>query len=210
DDEGRPERERAGEPHPLTLAARKLVRVAVGHTARKPDHLEEIEDAVAPLAPAARPVEPKRLLHAPCDRPPRIERGERVLEHHLELRPGAPGPSTPQDGHLDPPEPNRARGRRHEPDDGPPQSGLAAPGLADEPEGLALPHIQRDPVDRPDDPRRPPQDHPTRHREVHPEVLHVEKALSHATPSRRAGGGEGAKPGRIGRPTAVSAGSAGL
>jgi hypothetical protein len=73
--------------HALTLTAREFVRVAVGVVWRQADLLEKPPYAVGPLGGHRLGVDAKRLLDDPADSHAGVERGVRVLEHHLDVRP---------------------------------------------------------------------------------------------------------------------------
>ena len=142
---------------------RELVRVAAGVVAAQADGLEVVAD---PLV-ADRPVAPLVLAVGLGDEAladevahghPRVQRGDRVLEddlhpaaHALELVP-LEGEDVLAVEH------DLARGRRHEPEDGAPEGGLAAARLADEAQGLAAPDLKRHVVDGVDVADRPPQE----------------------------------------------------
>ena len=73
-----------GDGDALALAARKLMRVAVG-IARVEAHLDHHGlDPVAPFRRRAEPVNHKRFADDGADRQAWVERAVRVLEHHLQ------------------------------------------------------------------------------------------------------------------------------
>ena len=88
----RVERERAGDADALALAAGELVRVALERrSAPQPDRLEQLARPARARSPGA------DAVHAPAARPrcaptrdARVERAERVLEHHLHAAPMRP------------------------------------------------------------------------------------------------------------------------
>ena len=180
------ERERARDVDPLALAARELVRIALGEAARiEPDAGEEVAGAALRLAL-------RRAVHARAegdrglDRQARIERRVAVLEHHLDLaaklsqrqRAGAERLAVEQ--HLAGVGPDevheQARGGR-----------LAAAGLADDAERLALQHVEIDAVDGAHQRRR--AEHALPDREMLDEPAHRQQRLRR--PAAVRGGGHG-------------------
>src|SRR3546814_18125984 len=77
----------------------------------------------------------------------RVERRDRVLEDHLEARPGLAELLATELREVGPVEEHLAAGRLRELHDGATRRGLAAAGLADEPERLALDDVDADPGD---------------------------------------------------------------
>ena len=95
------------------------------------DELEQPRDLGAPLGAGARPAACASAMLSPM-RHPRVERGVRVLEDHLE-RPvpaARAGPAAPSSR-------MRPAVQRREADRGPGQRGLAGAGLADQADDLA-------------------------------------------------------------------------
>jgi len=81
-DEARAERERTGDPDALALAAGEAARVALGEPPAELDEVEQLGDAPsALLAPDA--VDRERLGDRPCDRAPRVQRRDGILEDEL-------------------------------------------------------------------------------------------------------------------------------
>src|SRR5690606_33950657 len=76
--------ESAGDSHPLTLAAGKLVGEAVAEIAAKPDKRERPVDASVRVA---QPVDVKWLGQHALHHLARMQRGIGVLEYHLHLAP---------------------------------------------------------------------------------------------------------------------------
>ena len=106
----------AGDADPLPLTAGELVRIPVGDRGVQPDQLQQLGHPRRTLAPAGPElVHLQRLGHRLRDRAPRVERGERVLEHHA--GPPAQGAQPPavERGHVDAVEDDRAGGRLHQP-----------------------------------------------------------------------------------------------
>ena len=77
------EGERPGDPDPLALAARELVRVALAEVGVEPDRREQLADPLVPLGLRADLVDVERLADDPGHVHPRVEAGVRVLEDHL-------------------------------------------------------------------------------------------------------------------------------
>ena len=71
----------------------------------------------------------------------------RVLEDDLHPLPQRPQLGLPATGHLLALEPDRARRRRDQPEQGPPERRLARPRLADDAEHLAATQVEADAVD---------------------------------------------------------------
>ena len=174
DQQARLEGEGAGDVHPLALPPGELVRIA-------PDELRGIEphqgeELAGPVARRRRrhPVHLRAEHDGLLDRQARIERGVRILEHHLHLPAhlaeprrivgvdevaveGDPSRVGPDEVHEE------ARGRR-----------LAAPGLAHDPEHLPRPDLEVDVVDRLH-PRHRAVEDPAPYREVLPKVPDLEQ-----------------------------------
>jgi hypothetical protein len=125
------------------------------HELRAQAHqLEELRDPLRARAPVPDPVHEKRLAHVVEDGHAGVQRAEGILEDHLHLRPQRPefrGGQRRQvhDPAVPGPKPDLAASRRQGPQDAPGRRGLAAPALADEPEGRALLDLQAHVVDRP-------------------------------------------------------------
>ena len=75
--------EGAGDADALTLPARQLVRIAAGESVGQADEVEQLGDPPPPLVAAPEAVHDEHLVERATDRDPRVERGVRVLEHHL-------------------------------------------------------------------------------------------------------------------------------
>src|SRR5260221_4711934 len=85
DDERWIEREGAGIPDALTVAAREFVRVALHRLAAKTDLLEEHGDAASEIRSAGDRIVAQRLADDVADIHARVERRVRVLEDDLQL-----------------------------------------------------------------------------------------------------------------------------
>ena len=105
----------------------------------------------------------------------RVERGERVLEDDLDLPAHLPHGAAVQLGQLRPVELDRARRRLDELQHGPTGGRLAAPGLADEAEGLARGDAEGDAADGVDDADLVPDERPAAHREVLDQVCDLQQ-----------------------------------
>ena len=77
--------ERPGDPDALALAAGELVGVAVVVLGVEADDLEQLPDPVEDLVLGDHLVHPQRGADDRADRVPRVQRGVRVLEDHLDL-----------------------------------------------------------------------------------------------------------------------------
>ena len=122
--------------------------MAPGVVGLQPDHVHHLLDLIPALRVAAEAVDAQPLADAVADRGPRVQAGVRVLEDDLH-----PAPIGPELGALDPRdirpiELDPARRRVEEAQDHPADRRLAAARLADEPERLAAPDVERDAVDR--------------------------------------------------------------
>ncbi len=86
DDDLGVEREAAGDPDALALTAGELVRIAVDVLRVQTDDVEQVLDLL-PAAPLGRHlgVDLVGLPDDVADRHPRVQRGVRVLEHHLDV-----------------------------------------------------------------------------------------------------------------------------
>ncbi len=104
---------------------------------RKPDAVEQLGDGALELAAARGPVHAQRLRHDVAGRHARIERGERILEDDLHLRPQRAQLRLGEMGDVASAERMRAGGRLDQPQDRASDRRLAAAGLAHQPERLA-------------------------------------------------------------------------
>ena len=145
--------EGARDAHALPLAARELVRVAVGVLRQEPDVPEQILHARRARVPVGHdPVHAERLGQDLADGHPGVERAVGVLEDHLD-----PAPEGPEGGLVERREvlafeEDRPARRPLELQDAPPRRRLAAARLADEAEGLAAADREAHPVHRADHP----------------------------------------------------------
>ena len=138
DDQVRIERERPGDADALALAAGELVRIGVHVPASEPDALEQRRDAILALPAFRYTVDMHGLADDRAGRHARIERGVGVLEDHLHPLPVGHHRGGVEAGNVFVFQPDRALGRlkqlQHRATDG----GLAAAGLADETQRLAM------------------------------------------------------------------------
>src|SRR5436853_6109436 len=96
------------------------------------------------------------MAHRLADRHRRVERGVRILEDDLDPPPQLAKLPLRQAGDLASLELDASSCRAHEPEQRPAERRLAAARLADQAEDLAAPDVERDVVDRLDDPALPP------------------------------------------------------
>ena len=147
-DDGRARGERPGDGDALALATRELVRIAARGGFRKPYRFEELSDSARSLRSRGKIENRERVADLLADPPPRVERGERVLEDHLQphlvMRTSAAG----QRLDLSTLEADRPRARCHHPDRGARERGLAAAGLADETDDRPALHVEARAGDR--------------------------------------------------------------
>src|SRR5436305_1702750 len=137
----------AGEPHTLPLAARELVRVALREARIEAHLLEQGRDASLGVGPARDPMDRQRLGEHLAHRHPRVERTVGVLKYDLHsASQRAQGPR-PEGDHVLTVDRDAPRVGLDQPEDGPPDGGLAAPRLAHEPQRLAGRDRERDVVD---------------------------------------------------------------
>ena len=133
--------QRPGDRHPLPLAARELVRIAVEEGRRQADVDHRL---LHPLRPPVEAVDDQRLGQRGADRVPRVQRAVGVLEHHLHVAAVglARGLAHRLAADLDPAGP----GVEQEPD-ALQDRGLARARLADEAEALARADREADVVE---------------------------------------------------------------
>src|SRR6266566_5121374 len=158
DDEPRPSRQRDGADDALPHAAAHLVGI-LAHPplgGGDPDGAEKVLHALAQRAAAQVLVKERGLRHLSEDGEERVERRHRILQDHGD----APATDEAQltlalAGQVfsveDDAASHDARGARQEPDDGQARRRLAAPGLTDEAQALALMEREAHAIHRPDD-----------------------------------------------------------
>ncbi len=148
DDQLRPECEGPRDPDPLPLAAGEFMREPVVVLRRETDGLEQVLD---PLAATLLVVDPVDLEWAADDRADAlagVQARVRILEHDLHLPPNRPQRASAKPGDVTALEQDAALGGLEQADDRPAEGGLAAAGLADQPEGFAFPYREGDVVHR--------------------------------------------------------------
>ena len=131
-------RQRPGDTDALALAARQLVRVAPQKPPRQAYDVEKLRSATA--APGAIAVSQQRLERPHqrrTDGQPRVERGLRVLEDHLQPGPKRVEPILIPVGDIDPVVDEFARRRPDQPEHGAADGRLARSGFANEPQRCA-------------------------------------------------------------------------
>src|SRR6185437_1765093 len=145
-DQLRVQGERPGDPDPLALPTRELVREPVVVLRGEADRLEQLLHARSTLR-LLDAVDLERGADDRADALARVQARVRVLEDHLHLAAKRSQRARPELRDVAALEDDFALGRFVEPDDGAPERRLAAAGLAYEPEGLPLPYGERDVVD---------------------------------------------------------------
>ena len=130
-------RERAGDAGALLLAAGEFVRVARQELRAEPDIVEQGGHAVAQRAAGQAAHEAERLGHGRGDGAARVQRGVRVLEHHLDLAAQVAQPAFGEAGDGRPVEQDLAAGGGDQAQQQPEHGGFPRAGFADHAEGLA-------------------------------------------------------------------------
>src|SRR6187402_230068 len=149
DDEFRLERERARNRDALALPAGKLVRVADRHFRIEPDRAEQFLHALRGFRRSfGQAVETNGLTQDVADGHARVERGVRILEHHLHAAAQRPDRGGGSAGDLLSGEADRSGGRLVDAHDESREGRLAAAGFADDADGFAGRHVEVDALDR--------------------------------------------------------------
>ena len=146
-DEPRPRRQRARDRHALLLAARQLVRVAGGVLRREVDHAQQLAHRLGAAPPVQPPEHAQRAREGRADAAARVQRGVGVLEDDLQVAPLGPEGGAGEAHEVHVLEERPARGGIDEAHEHAGQRGLAAAGLADQSERLALRQLERHAVD---------------------------------------------------------------
>ena len=184
-----PQRERAGDPDPLALAAGELVRVAVVVLRVEPDQLQQFLDggldAISVLTFCSRSGAPM----IPPDGVPRVQRRVRVLEDHLDVAAQRAHLAHGQVGDVMSVEHDPPAGRLQQPGEQPPGRGLAAAGLADQAQRLPGGHREVHLVHGLDRADLLAEDDAPGHREVLHQRGHLEQGVAPATGGARGPGG---------------------
>src|SRR5438132_303116 len=149
----------AAEDHSLALAARELVRIPLGVLRQEPHVGEKLAHPLGALgAVGDDPVDGERLPDDLAHRHPRIERAVRILEDHLHLPSDRAQRVLVERREVAALEEDLTAGRPLELQDAASGGGLAAPGLAHEPEGLAPPDLEAHAVDGADEAGSTPEE----------------------------------------------------
>ena len=145
------EGEGPGDADTLALAAAELVRVTVVEVGVQTHHPQQLLDPRV-LGLAVHDLEVgERLGDDVADRHPGIERGEGILEDHLEMLALLAQALAAQPGELDAVEDHPARGGRGELGEHAGERRFAASGLTDQPHRLPGPDLEADAVNGPAD-----------------------------------------------------------
>jgi hypothetical protein len=147
------------------------VRVAVGVLLGEADRVQQVADGVAAHLGAEQLV---RLRQGLPDRHAGVQRRVRVLEHDLHVPPGLAQLLFAEPGDVDAVEDHAARGRFHEPQNGPRGRRLAAAGLADQRDRLSLVDVEVHAVDGLDLTDHPLHENAGTDGEVLDEVVHLQ------------------------------------
>ena len=171
------QREGPGDRHPLPLAAGELARVRGQVRLAQPDQREQLRAERRDPVRGHHVVHPQQLAQHPAHGQPRVQRGVRVLEDHLDAAPVRPRPRRREHPAV---EADLAAVRAQQPGQSLGERGLARPGFADEGECLAPPHLQVNAVDRAEQALLAvdPGGHPRADRERHGDIAGREQRLS--------------------------------
>ena len=131
------DRQRAGDPHPLALAARELVRVAAGEAGVEPDLLKQRRHFGVGPGAGREAVDGEGLAQRLAHGHARVERAVRVLEHDLHAAPQRAQLPRPEGEDLPAVDHDLPGRGLLQPQDRPADRGLAAPRLAHEPQRLS-------------------------------------------------------------------------
>jgi len=147
-DERRLDDQRSGDPDPLALAARELVREVASRLRPEADSIEDARDPCFAVAAVAHAVDHEPLGHDVADPHAWVERGERILEDDLHVLAQPLGTPAVLARDLLALEPDLAACGRHQADQRPPQGRLAAARLAHEADRFAGGDLEVDTIDR--------------------------------------------------------------
>ena len=178
--------ERAGDADALPLAAGELVRVAVREVRVETDDLQELLHPLGLRLALREVMDLERLADDVADGHARVQRRVRVLEDHLHPAAHLAHLLAAELRELDAVELHLTGRRLVELEDGASGRGLAAAGLADEAERLALLDEEVDAVDRAHGADLALEDDPLRQREVHLERGDLEQVATAARDGRAA------------------------
>ena len=141
------EHQRPGDSDPLPLSTRELVRVASERSIVEADMGQE-GACLLPGPGIGRPVGDGTNGQDLADRRPRVQRGGRVLEHHLDLWAQAPEVLLGKPGDVDAFEDDLSGVALHQLEQEPPKGGLAGATLAHHAQRPSGGEIERDLVNR--------------------------------------------------------------
>ena len=198
DDQFRVQRQRAGDPDPLALAAAKCVGITRSVLGPQAHHCEQLSHPVAERLPAGHLVDHQRLADDPPYGHARVERREGILEDDLHIGADLLELFRLQLLDMDLPQlriikDNLARSGFEQPDDAATRRALAAAAFAYQPERFALFNIEVDTVDGFDITDHTPQEAAV-DREVLFQAAHLEQDIiglqmcAHRSPSMATGG----------------------
>ena len=156
------------------------MRVTARRVRRQPDDLEQLADALRCALPAEQTVRTQRLADDPADAVARVQRRERILEHHLHPPPQRTQLALAELRDVLPVEQDASGGRLVQPQDRPPDGRLAAAGFADEPKRLAALDLERHVVDRTDVADMPVEDDAALDRKPDAEVFQLDEVAVRA------------------------------
>ena len=121
------------------------LRVTVDESGRQADKIEQSCGAFAPIAPPFQPsIGGERPRQRDAEPQPRIERGLRILEDHLDARAQGTHTRLIEAADLDAVELDAARGRLKQPDQQAAERGLAGAGFADKAQHRSTRHDKID------------------------------------------------------------------
>jgi hypothetical protein len=147
DHERGPAYQRPRDRHALPLAAREFMRVARRKRSAEADLVEHLGHALRLVGRRHALDQPQAFADQLADGHARIERGVRILEHHLALQPVVePARVGARDGPAA--KKNLAAAGLEQPGDGAAQRGLARARATDDRDHLARPHHEVDAVQR--------------------------------------------------------------
>ncbi len=175
------QRERAGDAHALALAAGQLVRPAIEMLGREAHQVDQFADARLPFGAAGQPVHFERRLQDLADALARVQRRERILEHHLHIARHLAALVGRQRRDVAPFQAQRAGARLMQAHQRAAQRRLAAARLADDAQHLAGPDLHAHAVDRAQ-PRHLAPQQAAPYREIDRQALGLQQRRRHAGP----------------------------
>ena len=189
DDQLRFDRQRPRDPDALALAAAERLRLAAAKRGVEPDQRQEFVDTSGDLILRHLPVDAQHFGDRLAGGQPRVERVQRVLEHHRGLAAQAGEILALAGADARAVEDDMAGGDGFEPEQRPPERRLARSAFADEPHRLAGAHGERDAVQGLHEAARQAERPAARDREMQDHVvgLNERRRRSHASSVIRAG-----------------------